>query len=305
MHTISRLDHSETLTDGQSTGVEEFLETLREEQANFLASVRQASSRLGRESGQLAHVAAIHSRLTQQFFDAQRQIMTRRAEFDQEVAHIGRCAVSATTCDRVDLDLPLARPEVAALGVAVVRTKAEADALECVIDDAFLPGEPDGTESQQQLAVVLDQWWAAENREGQAVIDLARARAEMRGHVARIEAGETVVTTNDKPQHLPHGVSDLLDEADFVDLSTLLEKLAESLQPSPTDLESPLDPCSERHGERRAWLVIDVPSNEVEQSDTTHDFWTEPSTIAAAKRTGRWARGSAADAARPGRHDRR
>ncbi len=286
MHTISRLDHSETLTDDRQTGVEAFLDTLRAEQSNFLAAIREASSLLGRGSGQLAHIAAIQSRLTQQFFDAQRQIMTRRAEFDEAVAHIARLPERGAT--------------------AVVESNAEADALECLIDDAFLPGEPDGVSPQQQLALLLDEWWEAENREGQAVIDLAHARAEMRSHVARTETGEIVVTTDDdSPQLLPHNVSDLLDEADSVDLETLLQKLAESLQPSPTQPEASVDPCSERPGAPPARLAIDVPSKEVERSDMTREFWTEPSTLAASRRTVRWARGSVADAPRPGRHDRR
>jgi hypothetical protein len=314
MHTISRPEHSETLTDGQPAGVEAFLETLREEQAHFLFALREASSLLGRDSGQLAQVAAIQSRLTQQFFDAQRQILTRRAEFDDEVAHI-------TACDRAEPGPPSARHGIAALGVAVVRTKADADDLRCVIDDAFLPVDPDGVAPQQELALLLDHWWEAENRQGLALIDLARARAAMSSHVARIEAGEiaaralttdgrspasSVKTCIEPPQLvLPHSISDLLDEADSIDLETLLDRLAETLDPSLSGPESPAQQCPELPGERRARLVIDCPSTDVEFPDMTRDFWTEPSTIATARRTVRWGRSSAADSPRPGRHDRR
>ena len=298
MHTISRLDDSETLTEGQLAGVEAFLETLRDEQAHFLAAVRHASSLLSREAGQLAHVAAIQSRLTQQFFDAQRLIMTRRAEFDAEVELIRRSAAP----DSFDPNVRSARHEIAALGVAVIRTKAEADDLACVIDDAFSPDEPDGAAPQRQLALMLDEWWAAENREGQAVIELARARAEMQGHVARIEADEViaralgtgstgdVVTDDEQAQALPPNVCALLDEADPENLEGLLALLAESLNCRTVALEP---------------STIDLAPIAVEQPDTTDDFWTGLASGAVSRRIVRWSWGSNPHESRQGRHDRR
>ena len=112
METISRTHPDETLTGARTAEVDAFLDTLKTEQARFLDSLRQACSLLNRDSGQLAHVAASHSRLTQQFFDAQRLIMARRAEFDAEVAAIGQVAEeNARGC------IAAARAQVAAGGV--------------------------------------------------------------------------------------------------------------------------------------------------------------------------------------------
>lgn len=202
-------------------GVDDYFAVLQDEQARFVAAMRGASSHLDRDAGQLAHLAATQSRLTQQFFDAQRSILMRRADVDVEVAAIGRDAERAaaeivdgarrdvaagarrktttTTCRPERLLRGEAGPgspnrsirqEVAELGVSVVRTRAEADSLATVIDAAFLPDEPDCVIARRQLTALLEDWWTVEKQEGVAVIDDAHARAAMCRHIAAITAGE-------------------------------------------------------------------------------------------------------------------
>jgi len=217
-----------------NAAVDSFMDTLRREHERMLQTIGHARSLLGDESGQLAHVAAIQGRLTRQFFDAQRSLLTHRAQADVEVARIGRKArqhvSSVLTAAGVDgafsLEQPVvprvARPmspthmaasaarhpsvrqEISDLGVAVVRTMAEVDSLAQVIDDAFETAEPDGAVAQRQLTVMLDGWWRAERQEARAVIDDAHARAAMRRHIAGIQAAE--FGTTDSP------TSDVVDE---------------------------------------------------------------------------------------------
>ncbi|MCU1366779.1 MAG: hypothetical protein JWN39_2418 [Ilumatobacteraceae bacterium] len=218
MDTILRLQEVDQRVE-RTPAVDAFLDTLRKEQDRYLAAVRQAASVLRREPGQLGCVAASHGRLTQQFFDAQRLILSRRADVDTEVAHVGLAAeahadamvraartkaIASGTIDRVTVVKRVrpaapelndgvsrsARQEIAALGASVVHTTAEAEALAGVINAAFEPEEPDGAAAQRQLAALLDEWWTAENHEGRAAIDDAHARAAMRRHVASVQAGE-------------------------------------------------------------------------------------------------------------------
>ena len=270
METISRRHSGEKLTACRADEVDAFLHTLKVEQARFLSAIRHACSLLSREPGHLAQVAATQSRLTQQFFDAQRSIMSRRAEFDAEVALIGRraeenaaevvagaraqadsggvCTLAAAThADHIGPDVShrAAHHQVAALGVTVVRTMAEANSLASVIEDALEPAAPDGAMLQGQLASVLDEWWCAENQSGQAVIKLARAREVMRGHVAQIEAAEILEAAHDADesdeslQPLPPHISAIMDNSDSVSLETLLDMLADSLDPPATAFEPP------------------------------------------------------------------
>ncbi len=88
--------------------------------------------------------------------------------------------------------VPSIRRQIADLGVSVVRTGDEADALAQIIDEAFIPDEPNGVVAKRQLRELLDDWWRAENQEDAAAIDDAHARAVMRIHIARIEAGEAL-----------------------------------------------------------------------------------------------------------------
>lgn len=222
MGTIPRFHEVENSPAERTPAVDAFFDSVRQEQGRYLAAVRNAASVLCREPGHLGCVAAVHGRLTQQFFDAQRLILIRRAEVDAEVARIGMTAeddadavlheatsqaIASAGVDRVTIlrrtdrtssvravDAATAsgspRQQIAALGAVVVHTSADAEALAGVINAAFEPDEPDGAVAQRQLTSMLDDWWAHENQEGRAAIDDAHARAAMRLHVARVRAGE-------------------------------------------------------------------------------------------------------------------
>jgi cell division septum initiation protein DivIVA len=269
--------------------VDAFLDTLRKEQTRFLDAIGQARSLLGGQSGQLAHVTAIQGRLTRQFFDAQRSIVARRAEVDAEVERIvrdaDREAMELVATARAQAEAKLAaggvaglpvpfpppvtpsirqgfegnvrstRQEIAALGVASMRTMAEADSLARIIDEAFEPDEPDGAAAARQLATVLDEWWHAEHQEGQAVIDDAHARAAVRRHVAGVEAHEIIesvhlsentlepLTSSTTLQLgesvLPPDMRRALEQGGDDGLDALLASLARSLQPTISPFEPP------------------------------------------------------------------
>ncbi len=68
--------------------VDTFIARLSNEQARFLDAITQARLLLEGAPGQLAKTAALHSRLTQQFLDAQRSILRERAGVDADVARI-------------------------------------------------------------------------------------------------------------------------------------------------------------------------------------------------------------------------
>lgn len=253
--------------------VAQYFETLRREQARFLEAVGQAASMLGQETGQVANLGAIQGRLTRQFFDAQRLILQRRAETDAEVARI-----SAETEDHANVVLASAvahaaagqfappqpgthgegpaatndlsgaalveqstRQAIAALGVLAIRTKADAEMLEQVINDALSSAEPDGPRMERQLQQLLDDWWTSEAQEGRALLDDARARAAMRLHLAHIEACEIVGAAAPAqeppapapvPSLLPTSVTDVLDRSDVDSLEGLFEALERSLAPA-------------------------------------------------------------------------
>ena len=304
METSQRPHVIEELATDPNPEVEAFLDAVKAAQALYLETIRLAHSRLA-DQGQLAHVAATQGRLTRQLFDAQRSILVRRAEIDAEVARIGTQAVQAADdivaaareaaanestaagrageLDLASLSLPSdvssdllddgprsLRQQVAALGVAVVRTMEEADAVAQVIDDAFEPDEPDWVLAERELAALLDQWWARQNQEGGAVIDDAHARAAVRRHVAGIEAGELLAAAREQaleqarqaaagleldertepaeecarveqpepvlaplPSQIPDRLAAALEAAGTDGLQSLLTELAESLQPVP------------------------------------------------------------------------
>jgi hypothetical protein len=248
--------------------VSQYFEALRREQARFLDAVGQATSALGQQTGHVAHLSAIQGRLTRQFFDAQRLILQRRAETDAEVARIAAetedhanvvlaSAVAHAAADQFaplsaggpseDLAVPAdptaivaesTRQAIAALGVLAMRTKADADALEHVINDALAPTEPDGARMERQLQQLLDDWWASEAQEGRALLDDARARAAMRLHLAHIEACEIVTAAAPSqepallqapPSLLPASVTEVLDRGDVDSLEGLFATLEQTL----------------------------------------------------------------------------
>jgi hypothetical protein len=251
--------------------VARYLDELQAHQARFLDAVSQARGGLGTDAGQLAQLSAIQGRLTRQFFDAQRLILQRRAQVDAEVARIGleteehanivlasavahaaadhfgpfSAAGSTGDADPDSLDSAAfveqsTRQAIAALGVLAVRTKADADALEQIINDALAPSEADGARMERELQSVLDEWWNAQTQEGRALIDDARARAAMRLHVAHIEACEIVgaaapaVAPPDASQNvLPSSVLAAIDLAAPGGLDAVLNAVAGSLTAAP------------------------------------------------------------------------
>lgn len=198
---------------------ETYLDALSREQARFLAATSDARRALADDDGQLGAVAALHGRLTQQFFDAQRAILRRRAETDGRVRAINEGseseasrlldlpplapaldAHSACRFPTLDQNDQLAeddddgedrsiRQQIADLVTAMVRPGDDVDAIATVVDDAFVPDEPDGDLVRRDLQGVLDQWWDAERQETQASIDDANARAAMRRHLAMVQSG--------------------------------------------------------------------------------------------------------------------
>ncbi|MDP2292121.1 MAG: hypothetical protein Q8M22_13100 [Actinomycetota bacterium] len=275
----------EQLPAGRPAAADAFLDTLRAEQSRFLEAIARARSLLGHESGQLANVAAVHGRLTRQFFDAQRTIMSRRAELDAEVAAVGGAAeeraaaqlamarervaagsVGDDVAESGEMDDPArtaamtgrersTRQQIAALGVSVVRTMDDVDALATVINGAFELDEADGVAAQRQLTVLLDDWWQAELQEGRAVIDDAHARAAVRQHLAGIEAGQlieaarasagrddVVACGDERSAVLPRDVVEVFDDAPDGDLESLLAHLTDSLQlPADVTLQAATD----------------------------------------------------------------
>jgi len=291
METNARPHNDNGPIAAENAGVDAFFTTLCYEQARFLDAFGQARSLLGSQSRQLALLTAIQGRLTRQFFDAQRGIMMRRAEVDAEVAFIAAVAdenalalvdsargqvaagfIPASPDRRVYAPVSGLVPviasdgelcdqqQIAALGVSVVRTMEEADALASVIDEAFESREPDGAAAARDLADILDEWWAFENQEGRAVVDDAHARAAVRRHIASIEANEIfeaaradalssaetlspgdavreptvdVTMTAHPPRQLPRRMVNLTDQADSSNLAALLAELAASLEVDP------------------------------------------------------------------------
>ncbi len=68
-----------------SADVDRYLSLVGKEHRRFLSALSDANRDL-RSSGQLTKVASIQTRLTQEFLDAQRAILKRRAETDADIA---------------------------------------------------------------------------------------------------------------------------------------------------------------------------------------------------------------------------
>lgn len=149
------------------------------------------------------------------------------------------------------------RQEIAELGAVVVRTNAEADSLASVIDAAFELDDLDGARAERQLRSLLDDWWMAEGHEGKAGVDDAHARAAMRLHVARIEAGEILETARagggiaqpaaepiEQPTMLPPWLVTAFDTVDDAGLDSLLGSLLEALGDPHSDC-SASEPCDD------------------------------------------------------------
>jgi len=197
----------------------EYLARLGDEQAQFLAALADANRSLYPSHGQVSKLVCLQLRLTQEFLDAQRAIVKRRAQTDAAVAAIAADAASAADALVVEArlrteiigaasgceasptdDRPMPTdsaigpaPTTAALtvssgrGVDEVRANGELDhgVLAELIDGAFEPSEPDGAAARRDLRELLDGWWRVENQEAIAAIDDANARAAMHLHLHR------------------------------------------------------------------------------------------------------------------------
>ena len=134
------------------------------------------------------------------------------------------------------------------------------ESLARLIDGAFEPAEPDGVVARRQLRELLDSWWEAEKQEAKAAADDAAARAAMRVHTARIEAGEIArfvppssspetptIYHYQPPAALPSPMVTALDKTDHEHLDDVLAHLLDELDdcPKPIDLpESSTDGAS-------------------------------------------------------------
>jgi hypothetical protein len=197
-----------------------YLSLLAREQDRFLASVAEAGAHVGDGPGQLGKVVAIQNRLTQEFLDAQRSIIRRRAETEAAVVQI-ECAAArdakqvytaarhpsagwpAPTESNLSAPVRWAAPAPQSAGrlpslelasIEPVRDQQIAAAdmalIARLVDGAFEQREPDGDVMRRQLRDVLDGWWTAEQHEAKAAVDDATARAAMRLHTARVEAAD-------------------------------------------------------------------------------------------------------------------
>ena len=204
------------------TGADAYLEQLSKEQTRFLTALADANTMLPGPTSQLARVAAIQSRLTQEFLDAQRAIIKRRAETEATVAAVAiaaeaeadrlfACArdesVMASVCGPTLHAAPTGSPVAKPAPVMALRpgaaaagawpapgssSPADVESLARLIDGAFEGAEPDGAAMKRQLRELLDEWWRIENQEDKAAVDDANARAAMRVHVANVESNQIV-----------------------------------------------------------------------------------------------------------------
>ncbi len=197
------------------------------------------------------------------------------------------------------------RQQIAELGAAVVRTSDEADSLASVIDAAFELDDPDGAKPERQLRALLEDWWQSELHEAKAAVDDAQARAAMRRHVARIEAGEIIETaralhgtaepvaaTIEPATMLPEAIVSALNVVDHQDLDSLLAYLVEALT------DDPSEPQESRSGEAAAIaaarpspaaLVAEQPEVGSAASEEAFDrFWGAGSAHAAQWVVRRW-----------------
>lgn len=207
---------------GLPPGADVYLERLSKEQTRFLGALAEANTMLPGPTSQLARVAAVQSRLAQEFLDAQRAIIKRRAETEATVVAIAASAeaeadglfesarnasaassASGSMLQCAPTGSPVARPAPAIApppGGDVARawpaprasTSADVESLARLIDGAFEGAEPDGAAMKRQLRELLDEWWRIENQEDKAAIDDANARAAMRVHVATVESNQIV-----------------------------------------------------------------------------------------------------------------
>jgi hypothetical protein len=214
-------DASIAAAAAENDQVTAFFDLLRREQNRYLDAVGNARGLLGPDQVHLAHASAIQLRLTRRMFDAQRSIVTHRAEIDAELAAIRR-----------EVGLP---------------------------DEAFAAGLPDGAELERGFDVLLDDWWRFEQADRRVALDegafvAASPWPAPSTPVVRELAPAPVLA--DATGLLPGDLLAALDAADPAHLDALFTSLAEALTsdvaPTPAarpftfdDLIIRLEPCDE------------------------------------------------------------
>ncbi len=138
------MNHAGEQPGERTAEVDEFLTALTKEQTVFLAAIADAGARLDSDSGQVAQVASLQRRLTQQFLDAQRSIIKRRANTDAAVAHIAK----VTDVEAGEL-IAAARTQAAGMGMAVEDLWA-AYLSRAIIPTAAHPGAEDATDASAE-----------------------------------------------------------------------------------------------------------------------------------------------------------
>ncbi|CAB4886582.1 unannotated protein [freshwater metagenome] len=103
---------------------------------------------------------------------------------------------------------------------ALILRRAEIDAEVALIDEAFEFEASDGVAAERQLALLLDDWWSAEQEQGRVMVDHAHARAA----IGQLVAPASV---------LPFELDEALHDADSTDLYRLLTALSDSLDTRP------------------------------------------------------------------------
>ena len=266
-----------------SPDVDAYLARLGLEQRRFLTAVGEANRDLNGTAGQLTKVVAIQTRLAQEFLDAQRAIIKRRAETDADIAEIaenadrdaGALLAAARSRACISIGRPLPAPAIGSwaapmsmpLPASIVRPSiveapgGASESLARLIDGAFEPTEPDGVATRRQLRELLDAWWEAEKQEAKAAVDDAAARAAMRVHTAKVEASEIArfgppstspnapaVYRYVAPTALSTPMVTALDEADHEHLDDILAHLLDELDDRPSPQMGPAPAGSDATG---------------------------------------------------------
>ena len=249
--------------------VDQFLDRIGREHRRFICALNDANRDLA-TTGQLTRVASIQTRLTQEFLDAQRAILKRRAETDAVVADIAAQADEESSAimsaarsrariasvepffPRPHLDRRPHRSAVRRGSCPRSGSATRTESLARLIDGAFESAEPDGVAARRQLRELLDAWWEAEKQEAKAATDDASARAAMLVHTAKIEAGEIArfappTTAPQAPADyshrpstsLPSPIVNALDETDHEHLDDVLAHLLDELDDDRAEPELP------------------------------------------------------------------
>jgi hypothetical protein len=289
-----------------------FLERVGREHRRFISALNDANRDLA-SVGQLTKVASIQTRLTQEFLDAQRAILKRRAETDAVVADIATqadeesSAIMSAARSRARIAAadhflpppalgstaaPLGRPTPLAAPCTPVVSGDATESLARLIDGAFESAEPDGVAARRQLRELLDAWWEAEKQEAKAAADDASARAAMLVHTAKVEAGEiarfgpptTQRQTSAAYRHhpsasLPSPIVHALDETDHEHLDDVLAHLLDELDAGSAAPELPEAHAESGTGDGDTWTAPTAPPSVppvAEPSDSLRDRSAAP-----------------------------